>query len=242
MKRTIRNNLAIEMLHDVTVNFYARFDTMPRFNLLMGYFGSCIQGAGRIRRMAGPKLLRRTGPCPAFTSYRIHKQDTVGAVLKLSDTPTKEYHSKKPGVDICYHPARRQFTVRLRYIVEGVGDEEVRQNLLGIQPPLPAMPNNEEDAANSAVEVVPNFTQFQHQGTLFLVIEISADGEEGVCQVEETTNNNFIVGGQVHFGMNLVKLAVAQYNAMDVNEDDEDDDDDTRTRTDDDDDDDDDNN
>jgi hypothetical protein len=219
-KCTIRNNLAIEMLRNITTNYYARFDTLPRFHLLKGYFGFGIQGAGRICRMAGPKLLRRTGPCPAFASYHLQNHDTVGAVIRLPDQPTKEYHSKKPGVDIIYHPARRQLTVRLRYIVEGVGVKEIRQQLLGVQP-LSAMPNIEEDG-HSAAEVVPNFTQFQYQGTLFLVVAISADGKEGVCQVEETTNNNFIVGEQVNFGMDLVQQAVAQYNAMDGNGDDDD--------------------
>jgi hypothetical protein len=192
---------------------------------LKGYFGLSIQGAGRIRRMAGPKLLRRTGPCPAFASYCLQNHDTVGAVIRLPDQPNKEYHSKKPGVDIIYHPARQQLTIRLRYIAEGVGDEEIRQQLLGVQP-IPAMPTIDEDGHSAAEEVVPNFTQFQYQGTLFLVVAISADGKEGVCQVEETTNNNFIIGEQVNFGMDLVKEAVAQYNAMDGNGDDDDNNDD----------------
>ena len=56
---------------------------------------------------------------------------------------------------------------------------------------LPDIPNN--NGARYAAVVVSNETQFQHDGTLFQVVDVTVDGEEGICEVEETSNPNYIV-------------------------------------------------
>jgi hypothetical protein len=211
-KRTIRQNFAIEMLRDTTTKNFARFDTLQRFDLLKGYFGAGIEAAGRVRRMAGPKLLRRNQPGAAFLAYRLRQADTIGAVMRLPDEPTAKYHSDKPGVDVIFHAAKRQFTIRLRYVVASTCEADVRLQFFGV-----VQHNNQ----HNAVEVVPNSTEFEHQGTLFLVVDVTADGDEGVCEVEESTNPNLVVGERVNFPINWIKQAVAEYNSLDVNNEDE---------------------
>jgi hypothetical protein len=228
-KRTIRKNFAIEMLRDTTTKYYARFDTFERFELLKGYFGSGIQGAGCIRRMAGPKLSQRNQPGPAFLAYRLRQADTIGAVIRLPDEPTAKYHSDKPGVDVIFNPAKRQFTIRLRYVVAGTSDDDVRHHFFGMM----VEANNED---SNAVEVIPNETEFQHQGTLFVVVDVTADGQEGVCTVEETSDPNLVVGERLTFGINFIKQAVSQYNLMDAVNDADDDDTNNSSNNDDDDD------
>jgi hypothetical protein len=55
--RTIRKNLVLEILRYETSKQFARFDTVPRLELLKAYFGSGIQGAGRVGRPAGQNSL-----------------------------------------------------------------------------------------------------------------------------------------------------------------------------------------
>ena len=233
-KRTIRKNLAIEMLRGPTTKHFWRFDTPLTMEMLKGYFGLGIQGAGRIRRFKGPKFSRRTGPSPAIRAKRLLVGDSVGAIIRLPEEPTKKYYSTKPGVDIIYHPAKRQFTIRVRFIIEGLSNPQVREQLLGLNP-LPPVPSND---ASHSFSVVPGETNFEHQGTLFVVKDFTIDGEEGVCEVVETqTPEDFIVGAQINFPIALVEQASKQYNSLDCESDDEDEDEDEEDDDDDDDDD-----
>ena len=210
-KRTIRKNLVIEMLKDTTIKHFARFDTLARLEMLKDYFGSGIQGAGRIRRFAGPHFSRQTGPAPAFNCRRLQSSESVGALIRLPEAPTAQYRSNQPGVDVIYIPAKRQFTIRVRYVVERLSDPVVQEQLLGLHPPLPA-PNN---AVNAAVVLVPNTTEFQHQGTLFMVRDFTVDGDEVICEVLETKNDDYSDGDVVNLPIQLVKQAVEDYSNLD---------------------------
>ena len=176
--RTVRANLVVEMLRDHAVKHFARFDTAPRLEFLKSYFGSGIQGAGRIRRFAGPKL-ERTGPAPAYLARRMNNGESVGAIIGLPEEPTIRYHSAEPGLDFLFNPARRQLTIRVRYRIADIADAAIREQVLGLPPKNPADPG--------AAPAIPNMTQFEHNGTLFLIMNQSPAGEV-VCKVMETGN------------------------------------------------------
>ena len=183
-KRTIRKNLVVEMLRDNAVKHFARFDTAPQLALLMGYFGRGIQGAGRIRRFAGPPLTR-TGPVPSYLARRLNNGESVGAIIGLPVQPTMRYHSTEPGIDILYNPPKRQLTVRVRYQIAGIANPTVREELLGL-PPLPALLITADANGGSAIE---NMTQFEYEGTLYLVRHLSIAGDEVICEVVEPGND-----------------------------------------------------
>ena len=100
------------MLKDATVKHFVRFDTVPHFALLKGYFGHVIKGAARLHRFAGPKFSKRAGPGPAFIVCRITNRQSVGALIGLAEEATLGYYSNQPGVDLLYNLSKRQFTIR----------------------------------------------------------------------------------------------------------------------------------
>ena len=132
--RTIRKTLTIEMLRGSTTKHSARFDTLERLDLLRGYFGASILGAARVRRFSGPLFSRRKGPNPSYKARRLTNEDSVGAFLGLPESPITTYRSNKPGIDVLYVPAKRQFTVRLRYVTAAVTNAVVLQQLLHLPP------------------------------------------------------------------------------------------------------------
>ena len=134
-RRAIRKDLVVEMLKDRIPKHFARFDTIPRVELLKGYFGRGIQAACRIRRPKGPKYSDRIGPGPAYhKAHHPQNEDTVGALIRLPNEPVLKYYSKQPGVDVMYNLEKCQFTICFCYKIEWVGDPQVLQQLLA--PPL----------------------------------------------------------------------------------------------------------
>jgi hypothetical protein len=213
-KRAIRKNLAVEMLRDVNMKHFVRFDTLPRFALLKGYFGNAIKGAARLRRFAGPKFSPRTGPAPAYLVRRITNGQSVGALIGFPEEQTPGYHSNQPGIDLIYNPGKRQFTIRIRYRIRAVGDPLVRQELLGLPTaPPPALPNI---ADPEAVILVPNMTEFEHNGTLFIVRSLMVDSDEVVCEVLETDDDDLSMEDQINLPLEIVKDAVTEYNRIDI--------------------------
>jgi hypothetical protein len=199
------------MQRDYTVKHFARFDIVPRFNLLKVYFGSGIQGACRLCRLAGPELSRRTGTVPAIGLPRhLNSYDWVGAFIRLAEQPAVEYHSHQPGIDTLYNPPKQQFTLRLRFVILQVTNLDVRQQLLGLLPPLPA-PNNAAPLAVAVPVVLEIDTKFEHDGVLFVVRDVTAN--EVVCQVVEVYDNDELDNlDEVNLPLPLVQQAVAEYN------------------------------
>jgi hypothetical protein len=206
--RTIRKHLSIEMLRDATIKEFARFDTVQRFNLLKAYFGGGIQGAGRIRRFSGPRFSRRTGPAPAFCARRLLNADSVGGFVELPNEPTMSYYSTRPGIDLMFSLAKRQFTIRLRFKIKKVTDAGIKEKLLGLPPTLPPVLQEVE------VLLVPNESQFEHEGMLFLVRNISVDGSEVVCEVSDGGNDGRNEGDQINLPLDVVRQRVREYLYM----------------------------
>jgi hypothetical protein len=216
-KRVIRKNLVTETLKNNTINHFARFDTEERFALLMSYFGSGIQAAGQIRRKKGPKFSRRTGPFPAINVHRILKSDSVGAVIDLPPEAIVKYYSDQPGLDLLFTPSKNLLTVRIRYRIFKVTHPVVREQFLGIPPPLPAAANNDgpdgdsADSDDSDDDVVPG-TEFALDDTVYVVVDLTVDDDQVVCEIVETGDDALKVGDQVNLPMDQVRQALAEYN------------------------------
>ena len=114
-KRAIRKNLTVQLLKDQGSKQFARFGTAERFNLLKSFFGSGIQVVPRIRRFAGPKFSRTTGPIPAVKARRIMSTETVGAFIEFPDVQDAAYHTNEPGIDLEHNTATQQLTIRIHY-------------------------------------------------------------------------------------------------------------------------------
>jgi hypothetical protein len=219
--RAIRKHLAVEMLRNSTIKQFARFDTVERLDILKSYFGGGIQGAGRIRRFAGPKF-SRTGPAPAFCARRLHTGDAVGGLVELPVEPTIKHHSNKPGIDLMYCLVKRQLTIRLRYRIKKVRDAIAQEQLLGVPPVPPPLNNN--IVQEQEVLLIPDESQFMHDGTLFLVRDFTVDGIEVVCEVSESGNDGLNEGDELNLPMDVVKQGVRDYlydSASDSDDDDE---------------------
>jgi hypothetical protein len=121
-----------------------------------------------------------------------------------------EYHSHQPGIDALYNPPKQQFTLRLRFVILQVTNLDVRQQLLGLLPPLPA-PNNAAPLAVAVPVVLEVDTKFEHDGVLFVVRDVTAN--EVVCQVVEVYDNDELDNlDDVNLPLPLVQQAVAEYN------------------------------
>lgn len=211
-KRAIRKTLTIEVLRGTTTKHLARFDTTERLDLLKDYFGASILGAARIRRFAGPSFSRREGgPNPAFKARRLNNEDSVGAFLGLPITPTTKYHSTKPGIDVLYIPAKRQLSIRMRFVTASATDPVVLQQFL-------RLPHQPAANADDIPELVPNKTDFEHQGLMFIVRAVLVDGTV-VCEVTETTNDGLHVGEEIIMPFQSVVEYVNSYNYMESSDD-----------------------
>jgi hypothetical protein len=92
----------------------------------------------------------------------------------------------------------------------------VREQFLGLTPPLPAAPNNDgpddsDDSDDSDDDVVPG-TEFALDDTVYLVIDLTVDDDQVVCEIVETGDDALNVGDQVNLPMDQVKQALAEYN------------------------------
>jgi hypothetical protein len=215
-KRAIRKNLAVEMLKDATTKHFVRFDTVLRFALLKGYFGHGIKGAARLRRFAGPKFSKRSGPGPVFAVRRITNGQSVGALVGLPEEATIGYYSSQPGIDLLYHPAKRQFTIRARFRIRAVSDPVVRQELLCL-PPAPPPVQNPTYPHHQTV-LIAKSTEFEHDGTLYQVNAVTIDGAEVVCEVLETDDDALNEADLINLPMEVVMEAVTNYNRMEDSE------------------------
>jgi hypothetical protein len=204
-KRAFWKTLTIEMLRGSTTKHYARFDTLERFELLKSYFGSSILGAARFRRFAGPSFSPQTGPNPAFSEkpHYLQNEDSVGVFLQLPETPTTRYYSKNPGIDVLYIPAKRQFTVRIQFVIADANDPDVLQQLLNI-PPQP-MANNDDNG--HLPDLVSNVTEFEHEGTMFVVRAMLVDNTV-LCEKVDTAEAIIIP-------LQEAQELVNKYNRMD---------------------------
>jgi folate-dependent phosphoribosylglycinamide formyltransferase PurN len=94
-----------------------------------------------------------------------------------------------------------------------VTDPLVRQQLLNLPPLLPAVNN-----AAPQVNLVPNKMECEHNGTVFVVRDMTDDGNEVVCEVvevaEDDDNNLLSVEDIVNLPLNVVNQAVTDYNRM----------------------------
>jgi hypothetical protein len=90
----------------------------------------------------------------------------------------------------------------------------VREQFLGLPPPLPAAPNNDgpDDSDDSDDEDVVPGTEFAQDDTVYLVIDLTVDNDQVVCEIVETGNDALKVGDQVNLPMDQVKQALAEYN------------------------------
>jgi hypothetical protein len=210
--KTIRKNLVVEMIKDEKSKQFARFDTVPRFDLLKAYFGSGIQAAGRIRRFAGPKFSRRTGPVPAFRARRLLNDHSIGIISELCQEPTQNRYSTKPGIDLTYCMAKRQLTIYIRYLVKHVTDRLVHQHLPGLLPP-PQLPLNNGVPQQVGVQVALEVdeSQFELDDTVYIVRDFTDNGDEVVCEVLESSNDAIDEGGMVNFPVGVVQQAVMDY-------------------------------
>ena len=65
-------------------------------------------------------------------------------------------------------------------------------------------------------------TDFEHQGAMFIVRAVLVD-QHVVCEVTETTNDDFHVGEETILPLDQVQQAVNHYNEMYSDDDDEND-------------------
>jgi hypothetical protein len=201
-KRTIRKNLAIEMLRGASVKHFARFDTSPCLELLKLFFGSGIAGAGRVCRFAGPKFSCRNGPGPTFYCHHIVNSDSVGGFTTLNDVPALKYYTKTPGIDTMHNKDKQQFTVRIRYSIGHLSDQVVRDQFVDPDPPPPPQP-----------PTLPIGTEYEHDGTLFEVIEFTENGEV-ICEVIKTPANSALSKDDtINLTNAVVEQSVRQYNS-----------------------------
>jgi hypothetical protein len=178
-------------------------------DILKSYFGGGIQGAGRIRRFAGPKFSPRTGPAPAFCAHCLHTGDAVGGLVELPVEPTIKHHSNKPGIDLMYCLVKQQLTIRLRYRIKKVRDAIAQEQLLGVPPVPPPLNNN--IVQEQEVLLIPDQSQFMHDGSLFLVRDFTVDGSKVVCEVSESGHDGLDEGDELNLPMDVVKQGVRDY-------------------------------
>jgi hypothetical protein len=118
------------------------------------------------------------------------------------------YYSTGPGIDLMFSLAKRQFTIRLRFKIKKVTDDGIKEKLLGLPPTLPPVLQEVE------VLLVPNESQFEHDGMLFLVRNISVDGSEVVCEVLDGGDDGRNEGDQINLPLDVVRQRVREYLYM----------------------------
>jgi hypothetical protein len=104
---------------------------------------------------------------------------------------------------------KQQLTIHLRYRIKKVRDAIAQEQLLGV-PPVPP-PLNNTIVQEQEVLLIPDQSQFMHDGTLFLVCDFSVDGSEVVCEVSESGNDGLNEGDELNLPMDVVKQGVREY-------------------------------
>jgi hypothetical protein len=212
--RCIRKNLTVEMVKSETPKQFARFDTAPRLDLLKAYLGSGIQGAGRIRRFAGPKL-SRTGPVPAFRARRLLNGHSVGIIAELPNEPTLRRYSTEPGIDLMYCKAKGQLKIYIRYLIRPAQNPLVLQQLLGFPPADPQQdpPQQQVPGVLPVLLLAVDETEFLLDDTLYIVRDFTDDGDNVVCEVLESNDDSLNEEDRVTLPVDVVQeVATAYYS------------------------------
>jgi hypothetical protein len=200
------------MVKSETPKQFARFDTVPRLDLLKAYLGSGIQGAGRIRRFAGPKL-SRTGPVPAFRARRLLNGHSVGIIAELPDEPTQTRYSTEPGIDVMYCKAKGQLTIYIRYLIRPAQNPLVQQQLLGFPPPADPQQDPPQQPVPGAQPILLEVdkTEFLIDDTLYVVRDFTDDGDNVVCEVLESNDDSLSEQERVTLPVDVVQEAATAY-------------------------------
>jgi hypothetical protein len=205
--RANQGSCNFEVLKTKVDKLFARFDTSVTFLQLKEYFGQFIHGSLRARSPRGPDLLQ--GTSTAFRARRNLESDSIGMFAQFSLTGEQTYYSKKPGIDFLYVPFKAELTCRLRFVILKTTDDLVRTNLLSL-PPLPVVLANV--GADSLIQGV---TEFEENGTLYVVEDLTYDGSKVLCHVQETDDDELTVGEERVFPLTTVLELVEEYNGMD---------------------------